>query len=202
MYDLNVNWVPEFGSIVIWLAMDKNGKLALMVNNCWGDVPKVILVQNDIKQILYQINDFINEESDTYNFYPKDKEGDFILDFYSPLYVKNNDRNSIISNLKEDLLDRKNLSDVNIVVNKGIFIYQAVEGNQEGDDYPVDYDGETKMGDYYRYLLPTIYATIDDFPRELWNGIALSKTLDFTKDSVVFNNDINQHFTNVVSDLF
>lgn len=202
MYDLNVDWVPEFGFIVIWLAMDKNGKLALMVNNCWGDVPKVILVQNDIKQILYQINDFLNEESDTYNFYPKDKEGDFILDFYSSLYMKNNDHNSLISDLRKDLLDRKNLSDVNIVVNKGIFIYQAVEGNQEGDDYPVGYEGETKMGDYYRYLLPTIYATIDDFPRELWNGVALSKTLDFTKDRVVFNNDINQHFTNVVSDLF
>lgn len=101
MYDLNVDWVPEFGFIVIWLAMDKNGKLALMVNNCWGDVPKVILVQNDIKKILYQINDFLNEESDTYNFYPKDKEGDFILDFYSSLYMKNNDRNSIISNLKK-----------------------------------------------------------------------------------------------------
>ncbi|WP_157073999.1 hypothetical protein [Moraxella oblonga] len=52
MYELNLDWVPEFGSIVIWLAMDRNGKLALMVNNCWGNIPKVILSQNDIKEKL------------------------------------------------------------------------------------------------------------------------------------------------------
>lgn len=187
MYDLNISWVPEFGYVINWLAMDKNGRLALMINNCWGDIPKVILAKENIKEVLYNINDFLNEESDIYSFYPRNKEGEFILDFYSSLYERNNNRNTLISYLKKDLLIRKNLSDVNIVVNKGIFIYQAIEGNKEGDDYPVGYEGETKMGDYYRYLIPTIYGTIEDFPKELWYGIAVSQTLDFTKDKLIFN---------------
>lgn len=196
MHELNLDWKPEFGHIVIWTAMDKNGKLALMINNCWGYVPKIILSKANINEILYDINDFLNEESDSYGFYPKNKEGDFILDLYSSLHMKNNsNRNTLISYLKRDLIERKNLNEINIVVNKGLFIYEAIEGNKEGDDYPVGYEGKTTMGDYYRYLMPTVYATIEDFPKELRQGIAVSHTLDFSKDRLIFNHDIDKHFT-------
>lgn len=82
-----------------------------------------------------------------------------------------------------------------------MFIFEGVEGYSEGDDYPVGYDGKTNMGDYFRHLMPTIFATIEDFPRELWKGIAVSKTLDFAKDQVIFNQDISLHFTLTAEDL-
>lgn len=197
---LHEGWTPGFGSIFSWLAMDKNGKLSLMINNCWGDIPKIILAKQNVEEILGELNDFLNEESNIYNSYPKNKEGDFILDFFSSLYTQRdgNSRETLVKYLQRDLLERKNISDANVVVNKGIFIYEAVEGNAEGEDYPIGYEGTTVMGDYYRHLMPTIYATIDDFPKELWHGIAVSKTLDFTKDRLIFSKDINKHFIDFV----
>lgn len=43
MNDLNLSWTPSFGQIYTWIAMDKFGHLAFMVNNNWGNIPKVIL---------------------------------------------------------------------------------------------------------------------------------------------------------------
>ena len=43
MSDLNLSWTPIFGQIYTWIAMDKFGHLAFMVNNNWGNIPKVIL---------------------------------------------------------------------------------------------------------------------------------------------------------------
>ena len=50
------------------------------------------------------------------------------------------------------------------------------------------------MGDYFRYLVPTVYGSINDLPRELSHGIAVSDTLDVTKDRVLDNNKINAYF--------
>ena len=77
---------------------------------------------------------------------------------------------------------------------KGFFIYHGIEGNVEGEDYPVGFTGKTKMGDYFRYLVPTIYASIYDFPEELRYGIAVSDTVDFTLDKVLDNDKINKYF--------
>ena len=46
---LNINWKPEFGAIFTWFAMDKNGKIAVMVNNCFGDLPKALLSINNVE---------------------------------------------------------------------------------------------------------------------------------------------------------
>ena len=123
---LNINWEPGFGTIFTWFAMDKNGKIAVMINNGFG-------------------------ESGQY-------------------------------------------SETNLSANKGLYVYQAIEGSNPGQDYPVGYDGETKMGDYFRYLMPTIYASIEDFPEELRHGIAVSDTVDFTTDRLFDNNKINEYF--------
>ena len=77
---------------------------------------------------------------------------------------------------------------------KGFFIYQGIEGSYEGEDYPIGYEGKTKMGDYFRYLMPTIYASIEDFPEELRHGIATSDTVDFTTDRLLDNDKINEYF--------
>ena len=50
------------------------------------------------------------------------------------------------------------------------------------------------MGDYYRYLVPSIYASILDFPEDLQHVIAVSPMLDFTQDRVLDNSKINEYF--------
>ena len=56
------------------------------------------------------------------------------------------------------------------------------------------------MGDYFRYLMPTIYASIEDFPEELRHGIAISDTIDFTKDRLLDNDKISEYFPRMYHD--
>ncbi len=192
MNDLNKDWTPGFGTIYTWFAMDKNGLIAVMVNNCWGDIPKCLLKIPDLEFLLDDINEYMWEESKKYINYPENKNGKVELDLYSSLFFKKfkNKEEYIEWVFKE----RMTLSHEMLPSIKGFFVYYAVEGDNEGDDYPIEYDGPTKMGDYYRYLLPTIYASINDFPKELWHGIAVSDTLDFTKDRLLDNSKINSYF--------
>ena len=195
MSDLNKNWKPDFGTIYTWFAMDKNGIIAVMVNNCWGDMPQSIITIPDIERLLDDLNEYMWEESGKYVNYPKNKEGKLIVDLYSHWRNKNKtDSRQISERLRNDIIELKNYSEANLSVNKGYFVYHAIEGNVEGEDYPVGYIENTKMGDYFRYLVPTIYASIHDFPKELWHGIAVSDSLDFTKDRVLDNNKINDYF--------
>lgn len=196
MSNIDENWKPMFGIVYTWFAMDKNGFIAVMVNNCWGDIPKSILKIPDAELLLDNISEYIWEESDKYISYPDNKGGRVIVDLYS--HWRNKDvinNKQIIKRLEIDLVQSKNYSEANLSVNKGYFVYHAIEGNQQGEDYPVGYEEDTKMGDYFRYLIPTIYATINDFPEELWRGIAVSNTLDFTKDRVLDNSKINEYFS-------
>lgn len=196
MSDLDKDWKPEFGTIYTWFAMDRNGLISVMVNNCWGDIPKTILKIPDAESLLDDISEYMWEESDKYINYPDNKEGRLIVDLYS--YWRNKEQLSskqITKKLEFDLVQSKNYSEANLSVNKGYFVYHAIEGSQQGEDYPVGYEENTKMGDYFRYLIPTVYASINDFPKELWHGIAVSNSLDFTKDRVLDNDKINKYFT-------
>ena len=224
--DLNKDWTPTFGNVYTWFGMDKEGRIAVMVNNCWGDLPQSVLNIPNAEPLLDDLNDYIWEESNKYTDYPQDKAGELIVDLYS--YWSNKDmyrkkvsirtvgrigkwhgyiidlycvfenkmmsRSKITKKLTAELKQIKNYSDANLSVNKGYFLYFGVDGYKEGEDYPVGYKGATKMGDYYRYLVPTVYASIEDFPQELWYGIAVSDTLDFTKDRALDNDKINTYF--------
>lgn len=195
MNNLDKNWKPEFGTIYTWFAMDKNGLIAVMINNCWGDIPKSILKIPEAESLLDDISEYIWEESEKYMSYPDNKDGEVILDLYSHWRNKEGLNNKqIAERLKIDLVQSKNYSEANLSANKGYFVYHAIEGNQQGEDYPVGYEKSTKMGDYFRHLMPTAYGSISDFPKELWHGIAVSNTLDFTKDRVLDNNKINYYF--------
>ncbi len=33
---LHSGWKPGFGIVYTWFGMDKNGKIGVFVNNCWG----------------------------------------------------------------------------------------------------------------------------------------------------------------------
>ncbi|ETS32496.1 hypothetical protein BB987_21070 [Photorhabdus temperata] len=201
MNTLNTDWEPGFGSVFTWFAMDKKGKIAVMINNGFGDLPKVLLSIHDADELLEHLNEYMWEESSVFVNYPVDKQGNTILDMYSAYqYNCFSSRNEVEKYIQDDFIESGNYSDTNLSINKGFHIYQAIEGSNPGQDYPVGYDGETKMGDYFRYLMPTVYASIDDFPSELRRGIAVSDTIDFTVDRVLDNDLINIYFPKMYSE--
>lgn len=195
MSDLNKDWTPTFGTVYTWFAMDKKGRIAVMVNNCWGDLPKSVLNIPNAELLLDDLNEYMWEESKIFNKYPTNKKGKTILDLYSSLVFRHLRTKQEVVNW---VVERSNYSldsrEENLPSKKGHFVYFAIEGSNQGEDYPVGYNGATKMGDYYRYLVPTVYASIEDFPQDLWHGIAVSDTLDFTKDRVLDNDKINTYF--------
>ncbi len=158
-----------------------------------GGIPDVILNKDGAESILDAISEYVHEESDVFTSLPPDKNGDFVVDMF-PAWTGPKTKEKVKQLYKESLSKINPLSYANLPVNKGFYIYYAVEGSFPGEDYPVGYDGETEMGDYYRYLVPTVYGSIDDFPDELKSGIAVSDTIDFTVDRLIPNKRINQNF--------
>jgi len=199
MTNLNVDWKPEFGFIYTWFAMDKNGKIAVLVNNSFGDLPKKLLEIDNIENYLDYLSEFIWEESDRYPNYPPNKLGSFVVDYFSKWRNKEISKELLEKDLLADLKENINYSEVNLSANKGFFVYHAIEGNKEGGDYPIGYNGETIMGDYFRYLMPTIYGSIEDFPEELRKYIVVSENLDFTIDRILINNQINTYFNRLAA---
>ena len=192
---LDENWKPEFGTIYTWFAQDRFGRIAVMVNNCFGNLPKQLLLLENVEYWLDNINDYMWEVSKKYPEIPDDKQGEFSIDMYS--FWRNGSQASkekIQKRLKEKFEKNGRNSELNVIVNRGFFEYHGVEGSYEGEDYPVGYNGKTKMGDYYRYLVPSIYASILDFPEDLQHVIAVSPMLDFTQDRVLDNSKINEYF--------
>jgi len=190
---LHPGWKPGFGDVFTWFGMDKNGKIGVFVNNCWGDLPAIILKIDGIEGILDCINEFIHEESQVFTTFTPDKNGDYIIDMF-PAWTGPKTKEKVKEFYDYTLSQKNSLSYANLPKNKGFYIYYAVEGSFPGEDYPVGYDGETEMGDYYRYMLPTIYGQIEDFPEELRRCVAVSDSLDFTKDRLIPNSSINSHF--------
>ena len=175
MHYLNANWIPTYGTTYTWIAMDKNGLIAIMVNNNWGNLPKSILITPDIESILDDLNEYIWEESDKYHVYPVNKMGTTQVDLYSKVFFDflRNDRQQVEDWIYQRSGFNQKIRDESVPSIKGCFLYNAVDGYSDGEDYPVGYEGQTKMGDYFRYLIPTVYASISDFPKELWHGIGV-----------------------------
>lgn len=198
MGDLNTAWHPEWGTIYTWFGMDKGGRIAMLINNNFGNIPIALLSLEDIEDNLGHLGDYLYEESQLFPIYNVDKNSGWELDCYSYLMIgeKGYTRDSYIKQQENVYIKNKRYSDVNIARNKGVFIYQGIEGHNIGEDYPVGYDdGQTTIGDYYRYMLPTsIYGSIEDFPVSLRSYIAVSDTIDFTKDRLLDNNQINIYF--------
>jgi hypothetical protein len=194
---LDLNWTPLFGNIVTWFAMDKNGRIAFMLNNCFGDVPRVLLSLENLKDHLDSLSEYIFEESEVFTTCPPDKGGETILDMYSTLvYRFCKDRKEVEAIIQERVRSNygSKIKDPDLPACKGFYVYHGVEGATPGEDSPSDYEGKTEMGDYFRHLMPTIYATIDDIPKELRHIVAASDTVDFTQDRILFNKNINQYF--------
>lgn len=195
MSQLKTSWEPGFGTIYTWFGMDKNGKIAVMVNNCWGWLPNALLSIDDFESLLDDLNEYMWEESEIFKSYPNNKCGRTILDLYSGLrfdYLPT--RKDVEQLIQERSHNEQKPIECNLPSRKGFFVYHGIEGSFEGEDYPVGFNGNTKMGDYFRYLIPTIYASIEDFPEELRHGIAVSDLVDFTTDRLLDNDKINEYF--------
>lgn len=200
MIELDENWKPSFGTIYTWFAMDRNGKIAVMVNNCWGDLPQSLLCSPKATSLLDSINEYIWEESAEFTQFPDDKNGELILDMYSAWRNHSDlNRDNVIRRLKSKLLNLQNFNEINLSVNKGFFVFHGIEGNNPGEDYPVGYDKSVEMGDYFRYLIPSVFAGINDFPQALWPGIAVSDCIDFTHDRLLENTKISDYFPRMYS---
>lgn len=192
---LHRKWKPDFGSIVRWHAIDKNGKLACFINNCFGGVPKQLLNKHNINELKDNLNGYLDEESEIYSDYFNIQDGGFILDLfdsYSFSHVEPS-REKFIAYLNQSFLSVKNLSDVSFVVNKGMFLYYGIECFGNDGKLLVNYNGAVKVGDYYRFLIPTKYSHIGNFPANFREAFAISNKLDFEKDRVL-DKDINEYF--------
>ncbi|MEA3236215.1 hypothetical protein OP492_16320 [Pseudomonas mosselii] len=191
---LDQQWEPGFGTIYTWLAMDRVGRIAVMVNNCFGDIPKVLLALSGAEEMLDAISEFMWEESQAFRSYPPLKKGGFTVDFYSAWRWQGRDKAFVLDELLRNLEERGIYSEASLAFNKGFFVYPAVEGSREGEDFPVGFDGPTSMGDYFRFLVPGEYASIEDFPESLRAGIVVSQTLDFNSKQVLSGKCINEYF--------
>lgn len=190
---LHSGWKPGFGIVYTQFGIDKNGRIGVFVNNCWGQIPYILLQQDSAENILDAISEYIHEESEVYTTFPHDKNGDFSVDMY-PAWTGPKTKEKV-KQLYDEISGNKNpLSYGNLSKNKGVYVYFAVEGNSPGEDYPVGYDEKTDMGDYYRHLVPNVFGSIEDFPDELRSGIVVSNTINFDVDRLISNNNVNNHF--------
>lgn len=194
MSRLNSEWRPGFGTIYTWFAMDKHGRIAVMVNNCYGDLPKSLLNTAEASSLIVELSEFIWEESSLVSAYPDNKLGSAKVDLYSAWRYQNINSEEILSELQRDLTLCGASSEFNLPTNKGFYVYHGVEGDNPGVDFPVGYPDESEMGDYFRFLVPTKFASIQDFPSLLRRGIAVSDKIDFSSDRLLKNNSINKYF--------
>lgn len=195
MMSLNKDWQPSFGEIITWFAMDRNGLIAVMVNNCFGRLPSALLEVPDLEAKLDSINEFMWEESSDFFDYPKNKVGRTLLDMYSFRRYRNaRSRIDVELIVSERSGFDKKLSEYSIPSIKGFYIYHAVESSAPGEDYPVGYEGETVVGDYFRFLVPTVHGGIEDFPEDLRSLVLVSDKLDFTSDQIVASDSIDLLF--------
>jgi len=192
---LNKEWQPGFGTIYTWVAMDKCGRLAVMVNNCFGDLPRVLLEVDGVGSLLDDVCEFIWEESSKVSVYPEKKHGEAKVDLFSAWSYRGCRVEEVLADLQEDLVERGVFSEFNLPVNKGLYVYHGVEGDNPGVDYPVGYSGESEMGDYFRFLVPTKFADINEFPAFLRKGVVVSKNVDFSSDRLLKSSLINECFT-------
>jgi len=165
-----------------------------MVNNCFGDLPRILLGLDDVDSLLDSISEFVWEESPQVSVYPEEKKGSAEVDLFSAWRYRGCSTDDVFADLQEDLFDRGVFSELNLPVNKGFYVYHGVEGDNPGVDYPVGYSGESEMGDYFRFLVPTKFAGIKEFPEFLRKGIVVSNEVDFSTDRLLRSSLINDYF--------
>ncbi|MFZ4964077.1 MULTISPECIES: hypothetical protein [Pseudomonas] len=195
MSELDENWVPGFGDIVTWFAVDKFGRVAVMVNNCFGQLPKVLLKTVDLETELDRISEYIWGESSEFPDIPANKGGETRLDCYSFATYRDTSRSEVEGIVLQGSF--LSASEYSLPSTRGYFVFHAVEGDRIGADHPVGYDGASTMGDYFRYLVPTVHAQINDIPEPLRRFFVVSSDVDFEKDRFFESDRLNDFFVSM-----
>ncbi|WP_157632236.1 hypothetical protein [Variovorax sp. CF313] len=191
---LNPNWVPQGADCFTWIAMDCSGKLAVMSNNGFGDLPESLLARNDSEELLNDFSDFLFEESKKY---PSNlqKNGLVNLHFYSSwIYRAKNGKNEVLLDILNDWRSKGNLANANLSINKGMFVFEALDHGNIPGEFPVGYSRKCENGDYYKHLSPTILACIEDIPLPLREIVVKSDSLDFSRVDLIASGDIRKLF--------
>ncbi|WOC00469.1 MULTISPECIES: hypothetical protein [unclassified Providencia] len=198
--NLDLNWKPGSARNHTWVGMDKNGRLGLMYNNGYGWLPTVLLKIPNIKEKLSDLCEYIDGDSNKY-INNIDIQGGYSIDLYSSWVYKDYENKRKIVEEFDKQLDRNfKYSTALIGCKMGMFLFEGLEGYSKGEDYPIGYDGKTKMGDYYRFIVPTVFLTIDEIPAPLRNYIVVSDTIDFTADQLFDNDKISEYFPRMYHD--
>lgn len=190
----------------LWFACDKNDRLAMFNNYMTGEIPLSIMQNENFANTIDRLTQFIFEDQSEYSYYYKN--GETILKYYSYLIHKERSQSrldnipdrprsldEVLTNIaKYNKKDFVNICDENLPSRKGLFLFTAIHGYRDKEDYPVGYTGETKIGDYFCYLIPTDYATLDDIPEVFHSVIARSDELDFTQVDLIKKQDIHRYF--------
>ncbi|NWC00781.1 hypothetical protein HX882_33440 [Pseudomonas gingeri] len=195
MSELSEDWVPGFGDIVTWFAADKFGRVAVMVNNCFGELPKILLKTVDLERELDRVSEYMWGESSEFPEVPLSKKGETKLDYYSLAAYRETSRCEVEGIVLQGSF--LNASEYSLPSARGYFIFHAVEGDRGGVDYPVGYEGSSKVGDYFRYLVPTVYAGVEDFPESLRRFFVVSYSVDFEKDRFFESDRLNEFFVSM-----
>lgn len=191
---LDASWKPEWGCIYMWLASDKDGNVALFVNNNWGDIPKCLINIPNIEDKINILTDFLYEYGDNLKEYFFRKNGKTILNFYSKFqYQAHISEKNVLTEINE-AINADWIRDETLPAYKGVYIYYGLDGYKKGDDYPIGFKGEADMGDYFKYLFPTEPACLIDFPKELRGIIAKTSQFSFAELDLIRNVDINKIF--------
>lgn len=192
---INKDWVPGFGEIVTWFAMDRAGAIAVMVNNCFGRLPAVLLALPDVESKLDRLSEYLWEESVEFDTYPESKQGETILGLYSARTYRHLARRADVEAfIGERSSAELALTEYNVPSVKGFYVYHGVEGSLPNEDYPVGYEGQSQIGDYFRYLLPTITASIEDIPAPLRGCIAVCESFEFSERSFWSSDWVDAYF--------
>ncbi|HEL7725349.1 TPA: hypothetical protein UL584_001892 [Stenotrophomonas maltophilia] len=186
------------GSIFTWFATDVNGRLAMFLNNRFGPVPTCVQGVMDVRGRLRDLGEFAWGESSKHPAFTVGGGG-FSVDMYSRWLNKDTSTSNLTRELQEEFDHYGSNSDAAIAIERGMYLFFAVEGNAVGDDYPVGYDGPVEMGDYYRYLVPEVCSSINDFPEELRGAFVRARSIEFSKDRLLKGGLVDVYFPELFS---
>lgn len=200
LFRLNADWTPRGHLCITWFALDKRGRIAILTNHGFGELPRCLLGADGIEPALDALLAFMCEESTQHDGSTVRKGGDFSVGCYSSWFYRGHATKQEVEATLRRGHEARPCSDVNFAVNKGMYAYVSLDHGNIENEYPVGYDAEVSNGDYFQFLLPTEFSSITDIPRELRGFIPESRTLAFADSLVLNGTDIMEQFPRLYVD--
>ncbi|WP_374420567.1 hypothetical protein [Chromobacterium sp.] len=134
---LNIDWIPGFGSVFTWFCMDKYGRIAMMVNNGFGNLPRSLLQLDNVESRLDELNELVWGGSEKFQHGFHRPEANYELVFYSKYNNRGlADRAQVEASLLQSFGRVPEGSDLSVPIKHGFYLYHAVEGSFQGGIFP------------------------------------------------------------------